>query len=148
MKAGTKGEYAHPVDGATVASVVQQKAAPVATRPTVTPMGEVGVGVGSATDPATGRKIHSVSTEAEAGVGVGGGQPTYPPPPGSASVDRAILESQLLARSLPEGQFPAPVAGYLYFPASYLKKHGGSGFELEYQTPSGAKVVLVLPVSK
>lgn len=147
VKAGMKGEYAHPADGVTVASVVQQKTAPVVSRPAVTPVGEVGVGVGSVTDPATGRKIHTVSTEAGAGVSVGGPS-TNPAPPNTTSMDRAILEAQLLARSLPAGEFLAPVAGYLYFPASSLKRHGRSGFELEYQTQRGSKVVLVVPVSK
>jgi hypothetical protein len=147
IKAGTQGEYAHPADGVTVASVMQQKTTRRDTQPPITPMGGVGVGVGSATDPATGRKVHSVYTEAEAGVTVGG-PPLYPTAPGSGQIDRSILEAQLMDRALPEGQFLVPVAGYLYFPAAYLKKHGGNHYEMEYVTSNGRKVLISVPASK
>lgn len=151
VKTGAKGEYAHPADGVTVASVIQQKNTPHETHPPVTPTGGVGVGVASGTDPVTGRKVHSVYGEADASVATGAppsAPPLYPPPPGSAPVDRAILEDQLVEHSLPEGDFLVPVAGYLYFPASYLKKHSGNTYALEYVTAGGAKVVLAVPASK
>jgi hypothetical protein len=147
IKTGAKGDYAHPVDGITVASVVQQKTAPREAHPPVTSTGGVGVGVASGTDPVTGRKVHTVYGEADASVAAGG-PPLYPPPPGSSPVDRDILESPLTSRALPEGQFTVPVAGYLYFPASYVKKHSGNTYEMEYMTDSGRKALISIPVSK
>jgi len=147
VKTGTKGEYAHPSDGVTVASVIQQKTTPREVHPPVSPSGGVGVGIASTTDPVTGRKLHSVYGEADAGVAVGG-PPLYPPPPGSSTVDRTILENQLTDRSLPEGDFLVPVVGYLYFPANYVKKHSGNIYELEYTTAGGSKVLMAVPASK
>ncbi len=98
----------------------------------------MGVGIASTTDPVTGRKLHSVYGEADAGVAVGGPHP-YPPPPGSSTVDRTILENQLTDRSLPEGDFLVPVVGYLYFPANYVKKHSGNIREVGYTTADGSR---------
>jgi hypothetical protein len=147
IRTGPKGEYAHPADGVTVASVIQQKTTPRETHPPITSSGGVGVGIASGTDPVTGRRVRTVYSEADASVGAGG-PPPYPSPPGSSPVDRGLLESQLMDRALPEGQFTVPVAGYLYFPASYVKKHSGNNYEMEYTTEGGRKVLIPVPVSK
>jgi hypothetical protein len=133
VKANDKGALAHRADSQTVAAAIQQKNAPrpPSSAPT-TVYTEANVGYESGTDPYTGRRVHGVYT------GGGVGVSNYPasqqyPRPGSEPRDRDMLENQLWSKSLPEGAFTVPVAGYLYFPASLLKKFNG-GYLLQYQS--------------
>ncbi len=142
VKAGNKGEFVHPTDGVTVASVIQGKnAPPPPSRPTV--HSEAAVGYQTGTD-AYGRREHSVYTEA--GVGVGP-DPNPPPDPrsGGSPQDRQNLEYQLMDKGLGTGRTTAPVAGYLYFPAALLKKPTANTYQLEYFDDGGQKVDLPVP---
>jgi hypothetical protein len=147
IKAGTKSEFVHPADAATVASVMQEK-----NTPRIHPNGNTDiytsgeVGYESGTDPYTGRRVHGVYTAAGAGVGhESGPMPPAPPPPGSTPDDRSLLESQLAGRAFPQGNFAAPVAGFLYFPARELKKKSSGDYELEYLSDGSGKVRLQVP---
>lgn len=101
-----------------------------------TPHGSVGVTLGTGGyDPITGRPLgRAVDTSAGVGVGAPGTPPT--------DKDRDFMESELAARTLPEGTVSAPVAGYLYFVVSTKKKKIAVR-QLEY-TLAGHKVVLTL----
>ena len=146
IKVNDKGEVAHRADSQTVAAVIQQKNTPrpPSAAPT-TVYTEANVGYESGTDPYTGRRVHGVYTGG--GVGVSNAPtPQQYPRPGSEPQDRDMLENQLWNKSLPEGAFTAPVAGYLYFPASLLKKSKGS-YLLQYQSAdSSSKIDLPVPL--
>lgn len=141
VKTGAKGEFVHPADGVTVASVIQGKSSPPPSRSTVHT--EAAVGYQTGTD-AYGRRVHSVYTEAGAGVGPDSNPPPDPRP-GSSPQDRQNLESQLMDRGLGEGRTTAPVAGYLYFPTASLKKSTANTYQLQYFGDSGQKVDLPVP---
>jgi hypothetical protein len=151
IKTGASGsEYTHPADAVTVASVIQDKNTPrPPSRDTPTVVTTAGVGYESGTDPYTGRRVHGVYTEAGAGVGMGAPDtfPPGPPPKGSTDYDRMTLQQQLAQRSLPNGSFNAPVAGFLYFPAQELKKKNG-GYELDYLAGGQGTVRLDIPLKK
>lgn len=144
IKTGKNSEFVHPADAVTVASVIQRKNAPP---PPSNKDSEIytsaNIGYESGTDPYTGRRVHSVYTGA--GVGVGPAQPgdPYPMPrAGGTSRDRAILESQLADKALPEGSFSKPVAGFVYFPAKEIRKKANGRYDLEYLSDSSGKVQL------
>ena len=142
VKNGTKGEFIHPADGVTVASVIQGKnAPPPPSRSTV--QTEAAVGYQTGTD-AYGRRVHSVYTEAGAAVGPDSSVPPDPRP-GSSPKDRQNLEYQLMDRGLGEGRTTAPVAGYLYFPVASLKKPPANTYQLQYFGDAGQKVDLPVP---
>ncbi len=148
VKSGANSEFVHSADAVTVASVIQQKNTP---RPpsgrNVEVVPSASVGYESGTDPYTGRRVHGVYTEAGVGVGPNPGpDPRFPPPPGSSPYDRQLLEAELARRALPSGQFTAPVAGYLYFPASRVKKNSAGAYELDYLGDNTAKVQLQIPL--
>lgn len=142
------GEFVHPADAATVAAVIQEKNAPKPPSARTTDIyTTAGVGYESGTDPYTGRRVHGVYTEAGAGVGSGpNGAPPYPPPPGSTPQDRANLAAQLADKALPEGNITAPIAGFVYFPASSLKKKSSGKYELQYLDNASSAVTLPVPV--
>ncbi len=131
VKGRTQGELTHQVEAETVASVIQQQNTPKP--PSHKPDMAVGTAVGyeSGTDPVTGRKVHGVYTEAGVGVGVGNDSPRYPTP-GGLPEDRELLQTQLRVRSLPEGKFDHPVAGYLFFPKAGLKADANGKYPLEH----------------
>ena len=54
------------------------------------------------------------------------------------------LENQLSDKSLPQGAFAAPVAGFLYFAAEPLKKSKGD-YDLQHLTDNTGKVDLLVP---
>jgi len=144
VKTNDKSEPAHRADPQTVAAAIQQKSIP---RPSSSPTvyTEANIGYESGTDPYTGRRVHGVYTGG--GVGVSN-YPTAPqsPAPGGYPQDRDLLESQLWNKSLPEGAFTTPVAGYLYFPSSLLKKKANGGYLLVYQgEDSSSKLDLQVP---
>ena len=117
-------------DSITVASVIQQKNIPQPSKTVPVAVSTV-VGYESGRDPYTGQRVHGTYTATEVGVGLGDNRIPPPPSPGGYPKDRALLERQLWDRSLPGGRIGQPTAGYLYFPASLLKKAKGS-YELEY----------------
>jgi hypothetical protein len=144
VKTNDKSEVAHRADPQTVAAKLQQKNTPRSpSSPTV--YTEANVGYESGTDPYTGRRVHGVYT------GGGVGVSTYPDPryptPGGYPEDREMLTNQLWSKSLPEGNFTAPVAGYLYFPASLLKKKFNGSYLLQYQSAdSSSRMDLPVPL--
>ena len=143
VKTNDKSELAHRTDPQTIAARLQQKSAPKPSSPTV--YTEANVGYESGTDPYTGRRVHGVYT------GGGVGVSTYPvpqyPTPGGYPQDRELLESQLGSKSLPEGTFTAPVAGYLYFPTSLLKKKSNGSYLLQYQSADmSSRIDLPVPL--
>jgi hypothetical protein len=147
VKTGTKGEFVHPADGVTVASVIQRKDSPPpppSSKPAVHT--EAAVGYSSGTDE-YGRRVHQVYTEAGVAVGPDPNPPPYPqtgaPPP-----DRQILEQQLMERALGEGRTSAPVAGYLYFPAASIKKSAADTYQLQYFGDSGQRLDLPIPTKR
>ena len=135
-----------PSDPTTVASDIQQKHIPrrgSGSGPTVVAGTEVGYESGR--DPYTGQRVHGTYTSTGVGVGVGGDPgPPRMPSPGGYPQDRELLENQLWDKMLPDGQFDRPVAGYLYFPSSLLKRKASPGYELEY-LGGNDKVKLTLP---
>jgi len=147
IKTGSHGEFVHPSDAVTVASLIQQKNSP---RPH--PGGRdtevytsANIGYESGTDPYTGRRVHGVYTGGGVGVGTGPAGPPPPLPPGSTPQDRAILESQLSDKALPSGSFSAPVAGFVYFPKKEIKKKTNGAYDLEYLSSSSGRVELRVP---
>jgi hypothetical protein len=103
---------------------------------------EVGVFVGTGTDPVTGRRTTSTGTYERVGVGVGTSpDQRFPDPPRGA--DSRILEDKLAAKELPEGKTGRAVAGYLYFPQP-TKKLKDAKLELTY-SKDGTSVALSLP---
>jgi hypothetical protein len=99
----------------------------------------VGVGYESAGyDPFTGtRGGGGVTRSAGVMVGIGGNGPK----PASTDKDRAVMETELSEKGLPEGSAAAPVSGYMYFPIARKKN---ASLQLEYVL-NGNKVVVVLP---
>ena len=141
IKTGGKGDIAHQSDPQTVAAMIQQKNVPKPSTETIHT--EANIGYESGTDPYTGRRVHGVYTSG--GVGVGNYPTPQYPTPGGYPQDRNLLESQLWNKSLPEGAFTAPVAGYLYFPSRLLKKSNG-GYLLQYQSAdSSSRIDLQVP---
>jgi hypothetical protein len=110
----------------------------------VTTESSVGIGYESGTiiDPVTGQpeRVHGVTTSASVGVGIGGGNGGGPAPAGGH--DRDTIARELGEKGLPEVKITVPVAGYLYFPVSKVKKD--AKFSLEYSLKSGT-LVLQLP---
>ena len=89
---------------------------------------EAGIGVGSRTDPATGRTQHGVGTYG--GVGVDN-YPRPAPPVSTSSADSTyVMEGKLRGYELQDGPASAPISGYLYFPID--RKHKGDAPVLEY----------------
>ncbi len=132
VKGRLRGELTHEADPETVASVIQQQHAPEP--PSMKPDVAVGTAVGyeTGTDPVTGRKVHGVYTDTAVGVGVGNESSPRYPTPGGLPQDRELLQAQLRARSLPEGKFDHPVAGYLFFPKAGLKADANGKYPLEH----------------
>ncbi|MBV9033875.1 MAG: hypothetical protein JO182_05225 [Acidobacteriaceae bacterium] len=131
VKTNDKLELAHRADSQTVAASIQQKNTPRSpSTPTI--YTEANVGYESGTDPYTGRRVHGVYTGG--GVGVSNYPTPQYPGPGGYPQDRELLENQLWNKSLPDGTFTAPVAGYLYFPSALLKKKTNGGYLLQYQS--------------
>ena len=99
----------------------------------------VGVGYESAGyDPVTGtRGGGGVTRSAGVMVGIGGNGAN----PASTDKDRAVMETELSEKGLPEGVASAPVSGYVYFPIARKKN---ASLQLEYVL-DGNKVVLALP---
>ena len=126
-------DYVHPADSVTVASVIQQKNLPPQHQKTGVIVASTEVGYESGRDPYTGRPVHGTYTASQVGVSTGpdGGPPPMPSP-GGYPQDRELLEDQLWARGMPEGTVQHATAGYLYFPASLLKKKSGDSYELDY----------------
>ena len=113
---------------------------------------EANVGYESGVDPVTGRRVHG--TYEGAGVGVANGQtsdmgpqPQYPTP-GGLPGDRELLQRELTERGLPTGKFDHPVAGYVYFSRSEMKKDANGTYPLEYlgNDSNGPSLATPLPV--
>ena len=130
------GDVVHRADAVTVASVIQQKNLPKPPSRAGTVVASTEVGYESGTDPYTGRRVHGTYTDAQVGVDTGrdNGPPAYPKP-GGYPQDRQLLEDQLWDKSLPEIKILRATAGYLYFPASLLKKQPNGIYKLEYLGP-------------
>jgi hypothetical protein len=146
IRAGKKSEFVHPADAVTVASVIQQKNTPRPASNGSAVYTSANVGYESGTDPYTGRRVHGVYSGAGVGVGPPDSAPPLPPSPGSTPQDRAILESQLSDKALPQGSFTAPVAGFLYFTLKAIKKKSSGIYELDYLGGASGKVQLQVPV--
>jgi hypothetical protein len=147
------GNEVHNSEPGTVASTVQRQSQP--------PMpSEIGphvstaatIGVAHGTDPYTGRPVTDVYTGGEVTVDNGRDMsPPRDPKPGGTSEDRRLLETQLRARSLPEGPVQHPVAGYIFFRKSDLKAQPNGTYALQYlaaDEASGATHAITLAVPK
>lgn len=123
--AGT--ETAARPSSATVISAALQKDARQQRDITVMPTVTVGYETGTGYDPVTGTGRGSgVYTGAGVGVGVGQrGNQT-----GASDKDRAVMETELNEKGLPEGDAAHPVAGYLYF---QIPKSKNAKYELQYK---------------
>jgi hypothetical protein len=131
----TGSETAAKPSSAKVVSAMLQKKAQEQRDVSVSPTVGVGYGSGSVYDPATGtQRGGGVYTTAGVGVGIG----SQGSEPASSEKDRAVMETELSEKGLPEGATAAPVAGYLYFPISRTKK---ATYQLEYML-NGNKVKL------
>lgn len=129
-------ESASKASSAKVVAASLQKKAQSGRDVTVSPTVGVGYGTGPSYDPVYGPRGGGVSTAAGVGVGIGsrGDQP------GSSDKDRAVMETELSEKGLPEGTAATPVAGYLYFSVPRNKK---AVYQLEYKL-NGDKVLLTL----
>jgi hypothetical protein len=78
-----------------------------------------------------GRGVYKTT---EVGVGVGGNGP------GSSDKDRAVMETELSEKGLPEGSASSPIAGCLYF---IYRKVNKAIYQLQYLV-NGQKVLLTL----
>ncbi len=133
VRGAQTADFIHPADSITVASVIQQKNLPRQSQKTGVVVASTEIGYESGHDPYTGRPVHGTYTASQVGVGTGpDGCPPPMPSPGGYPQDRELLEDQLWGTSLPEGAIVRPTAGYLYFPASSLKKKAGNSYELDY----------------
>jgi hypothetical protein len=148
VKTGSKGDAVHQADAGTVAADVQRQNIPRPSSRTSDVYTEANVGYESGTDPYTGRHVHGVTTGGGVGVAssrpADGGASRYPTPGGTPQ-DRELLQSQLQQRALPGGTFDHPVAGYLYFLRSSIKKDAKGAYALEYSTDSTQPVHLTVP---
>jgi hypothetical protein len=98
----------------------------------------VGVGRSSPTyDPVYG-PVGGGGIYTSAGVGVAVG--SRGAQPGSTDQDRAVMETELSEKGLPEGNAAVPVAGYLYFP---LARNKQAVYQLQYVL-KGQKILLTL----
>lgn len=127
---------AKPASAKVVAARLQKKAG---SDRDITVSPTVGVGYESAGyDPVTGRQAGGGMTRtAGVMVGIGGSDPK----PASTDQDRAVMETELSEKGLPEGSASAPVSGYVYFPVARRKN---ASLQLEYML-NGSKVVVALP---
>jgi len=76
-----------------------------------------------------------------------GPQPQYPTP-GGLPGDRELLQRELTERGLPTGKFDHPVAGYVYFSRTEVKKDANGAYPLEYlgDDSNGPSLATPLPV--
>ena len=131
----TGSETAAKPSSAKVVSATLQKKAQDQRDVSVSPTVGVGYESGSVYDPATGTQRRGgvyTTTGVAVGIGSRGGEP------GSSEKDRAVMETELSEKGLPEGATTAPIAGYLFFPISRTKK---TTYQLEYML-NGNKVKL------
>jgi hypothetical protein len=118
-------EAATKPSSAKVVSATLQKSAREQRDISVSPTVGVGYESGNVYDPVTGaQRRGGVYTSTGVGVGIG----SKGSDPGSSEKDRAVMETELSEKGLPEGATATPVAGYLYFPISRAKK---STYQLE-----------------
>lgn len=155
VKTNASGDTAHNSEPETVASAVQRQNLPsMPSSHDSDVVTSANIGYERGTDPYTGRPVSGVY--GGAGVGVEhGGPDRYPAPqnpkPGGTSEDRRLLETQLRARSLPEGPVHQSVAGYLYFRKSDIKPQADGTYALEYMASdegSSATHAVMLAVPK
>lgn len=130
-------ETAAKPSSAKIVSATLQKKAQDQRNVSVSPTAGIGYESGSAYDPVTGTQRRG-GVYTTAGVAVAIASPGSEP--GSSEKDRAVMETELGEKSLPEGATTAPVAGYLYFPISRTQK---ATYQLEYIL-NGSKVKLAL----
>ncbi len=123
--------YLRPVEPKVIAGVLQ-KSGGSKRQVTLYPTAEVGYDSGPRPyDPYyDGNRGGGLRT----GVGVGVGLGNSAPAP-TSEADRKTMERELTDKGLPEGSVSAPVAGYLYFPASHEKKN--AAYKLEFQAAWG-----------
>lgn len=106
------------------AELQQRNAAPAQQSQTdVTVYPEGHIGYGSSIDPITGRRVSGIDYGVGAGVGVGPHQPSIMRPASTPS-DRRVMEMELNAKGLPQGETSTPVAGYIYFSLSKKDRKG------------------------
>ena len=76
-----------------------------------------------------------------------GGPPAPPdyPRPGASPEDHKLLVEQLQARQMPSGKFDHPVAGFLYFAKSTIKKDANGNYLLDHLGEANETVELVIP---
>ena len=126
-----------PSGASVVASSLQHKAG---TDHDITVSPQVGIGYESGTynDPYNrGQQQRAGGVYKSAGVAVGiGGNPS-----GSTNEDRAVMETELSEKGLPEGTVSAPIAGHLYFP---IERKKNAKYQIEY-TVHEKKLVMPLP---
>ena len=136
VKLPRTGDVVHSADSVTVASVIQQKNLPKPPSNRGSVIASTEVGYESGRDPYTGQRVHGTYTDTQVGVESGRdpGPPPYPSP-GGYPQDRQLLESQLWDKGLPAVHALHPAAGYLYFPASLLKKKAAGVYQLQYLGP-------------
>jgi hypothetical protein len=112
---------------ATVVSAALQKDAQGQRDVTIAPVATVGYQSGTAYDPTTGT-VRGGGVYTGAGVGVGVGQRGNQT--GASEKDRAVMETELREKGLPEGEANNPVAGYLYF---QIPRSKTAKYELQYK---------------
>jgi hypothetical protein len=135
-----KGAIERSVDATTVAADVQRQHIPQPSARTGNVYTEADVGYHSGTDPYTGRRVSGVDYGGGVAVEHGGpdtGTRRYPDP-GGLPEDRETLRGQLLEKGFPDGKFDRPVAGYVYFARSLVKKDSKGVYHLDYQTDGSA----------
>jgi len=126
---------AKPASAKVVAARLQKS---VASDRDITVSPSVGVGYESAGyDPVTGTRTGSgVTRSAGVMVGIGGRSQ-----PASTDKDRAVMETELSEKGLPEGTTSTPISGYVYFPIARKKN---ARLEIQYKL-NGNTVIVPLP---
>ena len=139
-------DIVRPADAMTVAAELGRKNTQRAPTGATQVYTEANIGYETGTDPYSGRRVRGVY--GGGGVGVGHEIGTQPPGPRNWPADTEAVERQLADRSLPEGRFDHPIAGYLYFPSALLRKKSKGAYELRYEAGAADSVELMIPARR
>jgi hypothetical protein len=137
-------ETVRPVVGSAIAAILAKHEQKPLQPDDVTVVTTASVGRATVNDPVTGQRGRAVYTEA--GVGVGVGRSGGPPDPAATDRDRAAIQQELEAKSLPEGKAISAVAGYLYFPRPRGKTKNAAVELTYYGATNQLKLRLPMPL--
>ena len=126
-------ETVRPIGGSAIAAILAKHEHNPMRPDDVTVVTTASFGRASVSDPATGRRGKASYSDTSVGVGVGWSGTANR---AAMDRDRAVIEQEIEAKSLPEGKATSPVAGYLFFPRPRGKAKNAT-LELTYSGSSG-----------